>query len=113
MSRLTTLKPRLIALKEDRVAITNGGGWRSRGMSSNERGYGHKWQKARAAWLREHPLCVYCHEEGRTTAADLVDHIIPHRGDQRLFWSRSNWQSLCGPCHSGRKAREERAAGLR
>jgi len=113
MPRLTTLKPRLTALKEDRVAVTNGGSWRSSGMSSGERGYGHKWRKARAAFLRDNPLCAYCQQEGRTTAADLVDHIIPHRGDQALFWRRSNWQSLCSPCHSGRKAREERAAGLR
>ncbi|MHA6731654.1 hypothetical protein [Devosia sp. A369] len=21
----------------------------------------------------------------------VVDHIVPHRGDQRLFWDRANW----------------------
>ena len=29
----------------------------------------------------------------------LLDHIIPHRGDQRLFWDQTNWESLCKGCH--------------
>jgi 5-methylcytosine-specific restriction endonuclease McrA len=33
----------------------------------------------------------------------VVDHIQPHRGDQRLFWDRRNWQPLCRTCHSGHK----------
>lgn len=71
--------------------------------SSSARGYTSAWEKARAAYLRRHPLCAFC-----GTPADLVDHIIPHRGDQELFWSQSNWQPLCTPCHSGAKQRKER-----
>jgi 5-methylcytosine-specific restriction protein A len=41
--------------------------------------------------------------------ASLVDHKTPHRGVQRLFWDRSNWQPLCTPCHSGRKQSIERS----
>ncbi|MDR5009433.1 HNH endonuclease [Agrobacterium fabacearum] len=37
----------------------------------------------------------------------VVDHVIPHRGDKRLFWFRGNWQSLCTPCHSSTKQRQE------
>lgn len=44
---------------------------------------------------------------GMPTAANTVDHKIPHRGDEKLFWRRSNWQSLRAPCHSGEKQREE------
>ena len=29
----------------------------------------------------------------------LLDHIIPHRGDQKLFWDEQNWQPLCKDCH--------------
>ena len=29
----------------------------------------------------------------------LVDHIVPHRGDQALFWDEQNWQPLCKSCH--------------
>ena len=40
--------------------------------------------------------------------ATLVDHIIPHKGDQALFWDWRNWQSLCTPCHNRVKQRKER-----
>ncbi|MEO4040348.1 HNH endonuclease signature motif containing protein [Hoeflea sp. CAU 1731] len=39
--------------------------------------------------------------------AKVVDHIIPHKGDRKLFWDRSNWQPLCTPCHSSKKQRQE------
>jgi predicted kinase len=43
--------------------------------------------------------------------ASVVDHIIPHRGDQAKFWDSANWQSLCTRCHSSRKqAMEPRAS---
>src|SRR3546814_15790813 len=62
--------------------------WRKDKRKTAERGYGSKWQAARAGFLRSHPLCVMCVEEGRTTVATVVDHKVPHRGDQRLFWDR-------------------------
>jgi 5-methylcytosine-specific restriction enzyme A len=49
--------------------------------------------------------------------AVLVDHIEPHRGNQGLFWSESNWQSLCKECHDTKTAKHDggfrgaRAAG--
>ena len=49
-----------------------------------------------------------CQREGRVTAATVVDHKIPHKGDQRLFWDPANWQSLCKPHHDRDKQREER-----
>ncbi|AHF68698.1 HNH endonuclease [Pseudomonas cichorii JBC1] len=80
-------------------------------MTSSQRGYGYKWQKARERYLLDHPVCVYCERQGLTVAASVVDHKIPHRGDQDLFWSQDNWQSLCKPCHDSVKQAEE-AAGL-
>jgi len=74
--------------------------------SQRERGYTRQWEKARLAFLREHPLCVHCEAQGFVTAATDVDHRIPHRGDQALFWNVANWQPLCRPCHS-RKTRAE------
>lgn len=64
-----------------------------------ERGYGGKWRNARARFLRKHPLCVKCRENGKLTPATVVDHIIPHRGDPILFWDENNWQPLCRDCH--------------
>lgn len=63
--------------------------------NSAERGYNSAWNKARVGYLKMHPLCVKCGEP-----ATEVDHIIPHRGDMKLFWDSSNWQSLCHRCHS-------------
>jgi len=34
--------------------------------------------------------------------ATLVDHVVPHRGDQRLFWLVANWQALCTACHQAK-----------
>ena len=53
--------------------------------------------------MRRHPLCVECEKEGRTTAAVVVDHITPHRGDQTLFWDEKNWQPLCQSHHSRKR----------
>jgi 5-methylcytosine-specific restriction protein A len=37
----------------------------------------------------------------------VFDHKTPHRGDQRLFWDRANWQLLCHDDHDTIKQREE------
>jgi 5-methylcytosine-specific restriction enzyme A len=83
--------------------------WRA-GKTSSQRGYNYRWQQARERYLELHPLCVMCERNGFVRAATVVDHKIPHRGDQVLFWEETNWQSLCKPCHDIVKAREEAAA---
>lgn len=68
--------------------------------SACKRGYDRRWQKARLAYLGRHPLCAHCEQAGLVTLAQVVDHIIPHKGNSLLFWDmESNWQSLCKPCH--------------
>ncbi len=79
--------------------------------SSNERGYDSRWRKARAAYLRKHPLCKAHLDRGEIAAATDVDHIKPHRGAKALFWDSSNWQSLCHACHSEKTAREDGGFG--
>ena len=68
--------------------------------SAASRGYGRAWQKASRQFLQAHPLCEECQRQGKYVKATDVDHIIPHRGDKKLFWDRSNWQALCHRCHS-------------
>lgn len=63
------------------------------------RGYDNRWRKARQIYLAKHPLCEECKKNGRLTAATVVDHIIPHKGDRKLFWDENNWQALCKRCH--------------
>lgn len=80
--------------------------------TATERGYDHRWQAARARYLTEHPLCVVCQAAGRVTPARVVDHVIPHRGNEQLFWDESNWQALCDftspyNCHGRKTARGE------
>jgi 5-methylcytosine-specific restriction endonuclease McrA len=87
--------------------------WRNESKSSAERGYTWAWQKARKQFLGEHPLCVMCRKEGRVTAALVVDHVIPHRGDQELFWDRANWQALCKPHHDSDKQMWEKSRSER
>jgi 5-methylcytosine-specific restriction protein A len=67
--------------------------------SATRRGYDARWRRARALFLRQHPLCVQCLQENRLTPATVVDHIIPHRGDEKLFWDQGNWQAICKTCH--------------
>ena len=81
--------------------------WRKDRRNSSERGYGAQWQRARKQFLLRHPLCVMCTADGLTTAADVVDHIQPHRGDRALFWDPTNWQPLCKMHHDSDKARQE------
>lgn len=80
---------------------------RERRGSSSARGYGYRWQKARVQFLAAHPLCKRCLKAGQVTAATVVDHIVPHRGDWGLFWCVSNWQPLCETHHNRKTATED------
>ena len=128
MVRLRTLKSSLSGVPSQLQTIQPGS-WRTNKQSSTARGYGYKWQQARAGYLVQHPFCAYClrevgidyHQDAvaiglQCTAAGIglpyasvVDHIEPHRGDMKLFWDSTNWQSLCATHHSRDKQREEAA----
>lgn len=76
--------------------------------NATDRGYDSKWRRESKAFLAL-PANRYC-ACGCGRIADCLDHIVPHRGDMRLFWSRSNWQPLASsPCHSSKKQRQEKA----
>ena len=87
--------------------------WRKDKTSSNDRGYGYKWQQARLHYLALNPLCVYCRNEGRVTAANVVNHKIPHCGDQELFWDELNWESLCKKHHDSDAQMAEKSGRVR
>jgi 5-methylcytosine-specific restriction endonuclease McrA len=40
-------------------------------------------------------------------AANVVDHIKPHRGDRHLFWDENNLQALCWNHHQSTKQKME------
>ena len=74
---------------------------------STARGYGRKWSKFRAAFLRANPLCEYCLARGQVTAASVVDHDLPHEHDLELFWNNT-FTALCKHDHDSTKQRMER-----
>ena len=75
--------------------------------SSNAKGYTYRWQKEREAYLIRNPLCENClNKHDVIRAATEVDHIIPHKGDMKLFWNTDNWNGLCKSCHSKKTGKE-------
>ena len=75
--------------------------------SARARGYDTKWDRERASFLQANPRCRLCDDP-----ASVVDHVVPHRGDKKLFWSRSNWQPLCQHCHNSTKQAFEKGSRL-
>ena len=65
-----------------------------------------RWRRRSRQQLREHPLCEMCMRAGEIRPASVSDHIVPHRGDEALFWNGA-LQSLCITCHNTQKQREE------
>ncbi len=65
-----------------------------------------RWRRLREQLLTEQPLCVMCLRSETVTVATVADHIIPHRGNEHLFWE-GELQSLCASCHSRHKQLEE------
>jgi len=59
---------------------------------------------------------VHCLANKKAKPSTDVDHIIPHRGDEKLFWDETNWQALCHECHGVKTAKEgrgeEKSSGL-
>jgi len=64
-----------------------------------------RWRKARQQYLALHPLCVECLKDNRLITADVVDHIVDHKGNHELFWDMNNWQALCIKHHNSKTAR--------
>nr|WP_321457433.1 HNH endonuclease signature motif containing protein [uncultured Cohaesibacter sp.] len=80
--------------------------------TASQRGYSYQWRKARELFLLDNPYCAECAKHGINRPATVVDHIIAHKGDPVLFWTRENWQPLCENCHNSIKQRLERSTNL-
>lgn len=57
--------------------------------------YDNDWQRYRAKFLAINNECYACGKPSQ-----VVDHLIPHKGDQRLFEKLDNHIPLCTPCHN-------------
>ena len=70
--------------------------------NSTDRGYGAPWPAIRASYVRRHPLCEDCLEEGKTVPVYEVHHKIAIRdGGTHAF---KNLRSLCKFHHTQREA---------
>jgi 5-methylcytosine-specific restriction endonuclease McrA len=106
-SPLSTLPPRLGRVTDDHGHSKASEPWRK---------WYHlaRWKRLRMAVLLrdsftcQHPTCGLIQSD---TSQLVADHVTPHRGNPHLFWSESNIQTLCKPCHDSLKqAAEKRAA---
>jgi 5-methylcytosine-specific restriction protein A len=75
--------------------------------TAHQRGYNTRWRKYRMWYIKEHPLCAQCQDNGKITPTYAVDHIVPHRGDYDLFWNEDNHQPLCEHHHNSKTGRGE------
>lgn len=76
-----------------------------------ERGYDNRWLRYSKRYLALHPICVECHKAGKFVRSQCVDHIEPHKGNERLFWDADNHQALCNSCHSRKTVMEDGGFG--
>lgn len=63
--------------------------------NASGRGYDARWKAAAAKFKRTHPCCLGCAALNRRVATEIVDHVVPHKGDQEVFWNASMWQPSC------------------
>ncbi len=65
------------------------------GRQEIDRMYDNVWQRYRARFLAINPECYAC-----AAPANVVDHLVPHQGDDRLFKKLDNHIPLCTRCHN-------------
>lgn len=64
-----------------------------------------QWKNLRNSYIKEHPFCQKCLEEGRVTLAEEVHHITtilsaPEEFRYAVLTDDQNLVSLCKKCHS-------------
>lgn len=75
----------------------------SKAVRSNENLYqSSRWRNLRKLHLEKYDYCVMCGSRSDLT----VDHIITPRGNEDLFFSAENLQTLCKSCHRFKTALE-------
>ncbi|MDX3929240.1 MAG: HNH endonuclease [Shinella sp.] len=118
MAKLKTIRPLVTTIKPlvGRVQGDEKARLRERDQSVSWRSWYKtaRWQKLRQEILvRDHYTCqrtgVLC--VGKYPAGDspVVDHKVPHRGDEQLFWDRNNLHCVTKAYHDSEKQKQERA----
>jgi hypothetical protein len=63
--------------------------------ASDDMKWGSEWKAYRKRFIETNPRCYAC---GST--ATVVDHLRPHKGDEKLFKQLDNHLPLCETCHN-------------
>lgn len=82
-------------------------------LNRHERGYSNEWYAASKAFLGRNPLCRRCLDRNFIRGASVTDHIVPHKGNSKLFWDENNWQPLCKRCHDQKTFQTDAPASKR
>lgn len=62
------------------------------------RRYGRAWKRIRDSYVKTHPFCEQCFENGILVPVEEVHHIVPiAKGGTH---ARDNLKSLCRSCHN-------------
>ena len=75
--------------------------------SASARGYDRQWRAFRARYLKHHPLCVDCSQQGQTTPANEVHHVRKLATDRAGRFDVANLMALCEWHHKTRTMRGE------
>jgi len=109
--RVDTLAPKLRRLEIDHDVLRRGTDARALYDKARWRAkpHGLRWQcLVRDLFTCQWPGCGRIEED---EAMLVADHVVPHRGDRRLFFDLGNLQTLCKSCHDTHKQRADRAQG--
>jgi 5-methylcytosine-specific restriction enzyme A len=82
-----------------RPPVHNAGGRRrdyeSQRGSARRQGYTAGWDRLSRTYRSTFPLCAGCLAVGRIALAQVVDHVLPAKGNPDRMWSFENLQPLC------------------
>lgn len=123
MGKLKSLQPRLKTLGSRLSPIAPANRQEAEAQRHRERDQSQpwrawyktsRWQKLRqAVLLRDAYTCqhtdVLCIGAHPAPNSPVVDHKIPHHGDERSFWDIENLQTVSKSYHDSQKQKEERA----
>lgn len=118
MPKLTTLKPRLSKLAP---RLSTARAIRDTRYSPDAivRGWykSARWQALRREVLvRDLYTCrqtgVLLTGKSPAPNSPVVDHVVAHRGDERLFWDIANLQAVTKAWHDSEKQKQERGGAL-
>ncbi|OLP56658.1 endonuclease [Rhizobium rhizosphaerae] len=119
MARLTTIKPRL-SISPPRLGRAPGDE-QARLRERDRNVTWRKWYKT-ARWerlrqeilIRDNYTCrqtgVICAGKHPAPDSPVVDHVVPHRGDEALFWNPDNLQCVSKDYHDRIKQQMEKAS---